>query len=82
MSNLNATLENKAELMTTDVKEKVNSSAKQIRENTPDLGAIFSEKKDQAVAWAKENPLTAAAVGVGVGFVLGSLVRRSMNRRS
>lgn len=82
MSNLTATLESKAELMTSDVKENLGSSVKQAQESAPDFVALFTEKKDQAVAWAKENPLTAAAVGVGIGFLFGSLVRRAVNRRS
>lgn len=38
--------------------------------------ASASKFVDTATEWAKKNPLPAAAIGVGVGYLLGTFVRR------
>jgi ElaB/YqjD/DUF883 family membrane-anchored ribosome-binding protein len=42
----------------------------------------ISEGYQTGLAWVKKNPLQAAAIGVGVGFLLGALVRRFNDRKS
>ncbi|MBC7384988.1 MAG: hypothetical protein H7301_02360 [Cryobacterium sp.] len=90
MSQLNLNAEQLGHKMNTLTKELKDKTTNAVDEGKESLGAAsgantlqvaFNEKKEIAVAWAKENPLAAAAIGVGVGFILGGLVRRMMNRR-
>lgn len=42
----------------------------------------ISGRYETSLEWVKKNPLRAAALGAGVGFVLGALVRRFASERS
>lgn len=44
--------------------------------NSQEAIASASKIVDTASEWAKKNPLPAAVVGVGVGYLLGTFVRR------
>lgn len=49
------------------------SGAKEKSENAI---TSVSEGVNQLVAWSKKNPLQAAAIGAGLGFVVGALFRK------
>ncbi len=51
-----------------DVRKGVKSAAKRIEK---DYGDVWSE----ALCYVKENPGTAVAISLGVGFLLGFLIR-------
>jgi ElaB/YqjD/DUF883 family membrane-anchored ribosome-binding protein len=51
-----------------DVRKGVKSAAKRIEK---DYGDVWSE----ALSYVKENPGTAVAISLGVGFLLGFLIR-------
>jgi ElaB/YqjD/DUF883 family membrane-anchored ribosome-binding protein len=51
-----------------DVRKGVKSAAKRIEK---DYGGVWSE----ALCYVKENPGTAVAISLGVGFLLGFLIR-------
>lgn len=36
----------------------------------------LSEGYDSALSWVKKNPIQAAAIGAGIGFLLGTAIRR------
>ncbi len=44
--------------------------------NSQEAIASASKLVETATEWAKKNPLPAAAIGVGVGYLLGTFVRR------
>jgi ElaB/YqjD/DUF883 family membrane-anchored ribosome-binding protein len=50
--------------------------AKNVKEYSSGAMESISDGYDSAVAWVKKNPLQAAAVGAGVGFLLGAIIRR------
>jgi ElaB/YqjD/DUF883 family membrane-anchored ribosome-binding protein len=51
-----------------DVRKGVKSAAKRIEK---DYGGVWSE----ALGYVKENPGTAVAISLGVGFLIGFLIR-------
>lgn len=42
---------------------------------TSDIGHRLSTTSKDVTAWTKENPVKAALIGAGAGFVIGSAVR-------
>ena len=49
---------------------------KNVKEYSSNAMDSISEGYDSALSWVRKNPLQAAAIGAGVGFVLGAAVRR------
>ncbi|MBS1961136.1 MAG: hypothetical protein JST04_02890 [Bdellovibrionales bacterium] len=42
----------------------------------------ISDGYETTLAWVKKNPLQAAAIGAGIGFIIGALVRRMASDKS
>jgi ElaB/YqjD/DUF883 family membrane-anchored ribosome-binding protein len=55
--------------------------AKDVKAYSRDAVETISSGYDTALAWAKKNPIQAAAIGAGVGFVVGALIRKVLADR-
>lgn len=49
---------------------------KNVKSYSSSAAESLSEGYDSALAWVKKNPIQAAAIGAGVGFLLGAAIRR------
>lgn len=56
--------------------ESLGSARERLEEAKEDLGARARTAAHSADVYVRENPWTAVAVAVGIGFLLGSLNRR------
>jgi ElaB/YqjD/DUF883 family membrane-anchored ribosome-binding protein len=56
--------------------ESLGSARERLQEARGDLGASARSAAQSADVYVRENPWTAVAVAVGIGFLLGSLNRR------
>lgn len=69
----------------TDTQNPVASAAASFGETaqkiTSDLGERLSTTGRDVTAWTKENPMKAALIGAGAGFVIGSVVRNIMRTK-
>ena len=63
----------------TDTLKKPTAALKAYSEGAADT---ITEGYQTGLAWVKKNPLQAAAIGVGVGFAVGVIVRKLGERRS
>ncbi len=52
-----------------------------VKERSDVAISTVSDGFGQLVAWGKKNPIQAAAVGAGVGFVVGALLRNLISRK-
>jgi ElaB/YqjD/DUF883 family membrane-anchored ribosome-binding protein len=66
-------LGNSGDLKTTGI---ARDFAKNMKEYSSGAMESISDGYDSALAWVKKNPLQAAAIGAGVGFLVGALIRR------
>jgi ElaB/YqjD/DUF883 family membrane-anchored ribosome-binding protein len=49
---------------------------KNVKAYSSDAADSITEGYDTALSWVKKNPLQAAAIGAGVGFLIGFAIRR------
>lgn len=56
--------------------ESLGSARERLQEAKGDLGASARSAAQSAGAYVRENPWTAVAIAVGIGFLLGSFNRR------
>lgn len=50
--------------------------AKNVKSYSEDAVEAISDGYGTALAWVKKNPLQAAAIGAGVGFLIGAAIRK------
>lgn len=74
-----------AQSLTNGVKHGIQSATEQgehlieqFKDVAGDVGERLSRTGRQVTTWTRNNPMQAALVSVGIGFVLGALIRRSM----
>ncbi|GEM_PF-4432328 len=58
-----------------------NDFNKNMKSYSSDAVETISEGYDTAIAWVKKNPLQAAAIGAGIGFLLGAAIRKFTERK-
>jgi ElaB/YqjD/DUF883 family membrane-anchored ribosome-binding protein len=55
---------------------KIQDFTKNMKEYSSEAVESITEGYDTALSWVKKNPLQAAAIGAGVGFVIGAAIRK------
>ncbi len=84
---MNANLESESlDRMKSQTEGKVDGIAQDFAKNVKNYSSTavdsISSGYESALGWVKRNPLQAAAIGAGVGFLIGAAIRRFGSEKS
>lgn len=59
-----------------DISEMANNAGRQVRQFFDSASDQLSDANDRIVSEVRENPVRSSLIALGLGFVIGALVRR------
>ena len=82
---MKSTFENDTNALKTSAEKKADGFAQDFSKNVKEYSSTavesISDGYETAIDWVKKNPLQAAAIGAGIGFLLGVAIRRMSERK-